>query len=210
MSASAAHLLTRDRPRAQLARPFLGDLTLETARAHEICGPARRTLALIIAASLEGPVFWISPAWNVNRLNPEGVDGFINPGRLTFIEPERAADLLWCCEEVLRAGVVPLVVGDLPGPPALTPVRRLHLAAETGAARGVAPLCLLLSPGEGGAAGIETRWHMAPRAEAPHWHLKRLRARALAPKEWGVSRQRELVALPKSDAPRAKETVTLR
>ncbi|MEL6913470.1 MAG: hypothetical protein AAFP13_03110 [Pseudomonadota bacterium] len=200
MPASAAHLLTRDRTRpdrpGRCTPPVLGALTLETARVHELCGPARRTLALMVAAVLEGPVFWVAPAWHADRLNPEGVSEFIDPGRLTFVEPSRAPDLLWCCEEVLRTGAVPLLVGDLPGPPALTPVRRLHLAAETGAARGHAPLGLLLTPGEGGAAGVETRWHMAPTAEeAAPWHLTRLRARAAPPKHWSVNPARQLTPL---------------
>ncbi|MEO1798365.1 MAG: hypothetical protein AAFR53_15345 [Pseudomonadota bacterium] len=196
MNAAAAHLLTRDRPRSEkpggLAPPFLGDLALETARVHELCGAARRTLALMVAAAMEGPVFWVSPKWNVDRLHAEGVADFINPGRLTFVEPERANDLLWCCEEVLRTGAVPLLVGDLPGPPALTPIRRLHLAAETGATRANAPLGLLLTPGAGGALGVETRWRLDPVAEGGHWHLERLRARAVPPKRWSVDKERRL------------------
>ena len=186
MSQAAAHLLPRDSARARahgrVTPPVMGALELEMARVHEICGAARRTMALMIAAALEGPVFWVSPAWNIDRLHAEGVSQFINPGRLTFGEPERAPDLLWCCDEVLRSGAVPLLVGDLPGPPALTPIRRLHLAAETGASRATAPLGLLLTPGEGGAAGVETRWHMAPTTESGHWHLSRLRARTAPPK----------------------------
>ncbi|MEL6689653.1 MAG: hypothetical protein AAFP28_04975 [Pseudomonadota bacterium] len=196
MSAAAAHILTRERPRNGLAPPFLGDLALETSRVHEICGAARRTLALMVAAQMEGPVYWVSPSWNVDRLNPEGVSDFIDPGRLTFLEPSRAHDLLWCCEEVLRTGAVPLLVADLPGPPALTPVRRLHLAAETGAARANPPLGLLLTPGEGGAAGVESRWQMSPTSDkAAHWQLTRQRARALPPRSWAVSKRRELTKL---------------
>lgn len=196
MPATAAHLLTRERPRNGLAPPFLGELALETSRVHEVCGAARRTLALMVAAQMEGPVYWVSPAWNVDRLNPDGVSDFMDPGRLTFVEPSRAPDLLWCCEEVLRTGAVPLLVADLPGPPALTPIRRLHLAAETGATRANAPLGLLLTPGEGGAAGVETRWRMEPTPErASYWRLTRMRARALPPQDWAVNKRREMAQL---------------
>ncbi|MEL6701564.1 MAG: hypothetical protein AAFO58_07780, partial [Pseudomonadota bacterium] len=131
---SAAHLLTRAHSRAPCPDPpFWGELHLARARVHEICGPARRSFAMAIAGQMTGPVFWISPAWQADHLSAQGMLRHINPGRVTFVRPERAPDLLWALEEVLRSGVAPLVVGDLPGPPALTPIRRLHLAAETGA-----------------------------------------------------------------------------
>jgi len=119
----------------------------------------------------------------------------MNPGRILTLTATRPEDLLWSMEEALRSGTVPLVVCELPGPPALTPVRRLHLAAETGAAEGrFAPLGLMLTPTQtdrdgqitGGAPGVETRWHMAPTHEGARqsWRLHRLRARSAAPKAW--------------------------
>jgi protein ImuA len=119
---------------------------------------------------------------------------FIDPGRLVFVTPRRAEDLLWSMEEVLRAGAVPLVVADLPAPPALTPVRRLQLAAETGAAEGrLIPLGILLAPGPGGAAGTESRWEMTPRHTGTDhaglsWHLHRRRARTAPEAAWTVDR----------------------
>lgn len=165
----------------------LEEMRLPLARVHEICGPARHMLALNVAGALQGPVFWIQPEWVPGRLCPEAVLRFVNPGRLTFIDPKRPEDLLWTMEEALRAGVVPLVVADLPAPPGLTPVRRLHLAAETGAeANRLAPLGLLLTPGDGGAQGVESRWHMAPRhtAGCSAWLLERRRARSDPPRAW--------------------------
>ena len=134
-------------------------------------------------------MFWITPAWLPDRLHAPAVSRWIDPGRLVFLDAKRPEDLLWTMEEALRSGTVPLVVADLPEPPALTPVRRLHLAAETGAGTGAAPIGLLLTPGDGGAPGIETRWTMAPAHAAEGrtaWRLGRLRARTLPPKQWDV------------------------
>lgn len=195
---------------------LLDRFPLEGARTHEACGRARRRLALWLMRGMgSGPVLWIRLAWHPDRLHMPGLTPEIDPGRLLFVEVERAADLLWSMEEALRSGLVPLVVADLPEPPGLTPVRRLHLAAETGAASapsGRAPLGLLLTPGEGGAAGVETRWHLAPahhrtprvlhdtgHTPGEAWRLSRRRARDAAPATWTVTRDR-------TGAPRIADT----
>ncbi len=193
MPAAAAHLLNRHthRRRGMSALTFLGDLTLERARVHEMCGASRRVLALTVAGALSGPVMWIRPAWTPGRLNPDGMHRFADPSRLIFVAANRPEDLLWTMEEALRAGVLALVVADLPGPPGLTAVRRLHLAAETGAGTSeTAPLGLLLTPEKGGAPGVETRWSFSPdhgEGGAEAWHLDRLRARTEPEKRWRVT-----------------------
>ncbi|MBB94094.1 MAG: hypothetical protein CML68_05750 [Rhodobacteraceae bacterium] len=179
-------------------------MRLPLARVHEACGPARRTFALWLAGRMTGPVVWIAPSWEAGRLNPDGMIAFADPARFLFVSPRRSEDLLWACEESLRAGAVPLVVADLPGAPALTPVRRMHLAAE--AARdttGTSPLGLLLTPGDGGAQGVETRWNMAP-AHAPGtrgWTLTRARARTAPVRHWHVTRRKGDMVLTPLDAP---------
>lgn len=203
-AAPAPHLLTRETHRARSADGvrFLGEISLAPARVHEACGAARHSFALILAAALRGPVMWIAPAWLPHRLHAEGIVRLVDPARFLFVTPKREDDVLWSMEEALRSGAVPLVVADLSGAPGLTSVRRLHLAAETGAAEGnLRPLGLLLTPGEGGAAGVETRWEMLPRhgaCGARRWALHRRRARMAPEKSWrvGVSGGRFALAAP--------------
>lgn len=162
---------------------------LAHGRAHEASGPSRRLFALLAGARLPGPILWLRPAWETDRLNPDGVQPLLNPGRLVFGATRTPQDTLWAAEEALRAGVVPLVVAELATPPALTPVRRLHLAAQSGAGDGPAPLALLLTAGRGGAQGIETRWHLAPAPgwavdDRARWRLTRSRARIAPERAW--------------------------
>ncbi|QPM90102.1 hypothetical protein [Pseudooceanicola algae] len=204
MIAPASSLLTgRDLARAGSGDPAARlvldagqQITLRLARLHEFCGPARDTLALMTAAralargDIAGPLYWISGSWQQDALHAAGILPFLDPARLLFLQASRPADMLWAMEEILRSGVVPVVVADLRAPPGLTQVRRLHLAAETGAAAGgIAPIGLILTPQDGGAPGVETRWHMAPAHAGPdptrgRWRLERRRARMEPPRGW--------------------------
>lgn len=185
----------------QVVQPLAGPLGLLRGRVHECCGPARGVMAALLMARSAGPVLWISPAWQGERLFPDGLAGVADPSRLVMVQGRRVPDLLWAMEEGLRSGTVPLVVAELPELPALTPVRRLQLAAESGAEaaagrRGLPPLGLMLTAGEGGVAGVESRWRMAcapARSSlldaAEVWRLERLRARGEEPAAFTLRRE---------------------
>lgn len=181
-------LQTRDVPIAEMLSLAPG-VDLAHARAHEICGPSRLFLAVLVGAALAGPILWLRPTWTVERLMGDGLRQFLDPGRLIFGSARTAPEILWAAEEALCSGLMPLVVAELAAPPALTPVRRLHLAAEAGATRGAAPLALVLTPDQGGAPGVESRWHIAPapgwaRDRHPRWRLTRARARMAPVQTW--------------------------
>jgi protein ImuA len=177
---------------------LIGDLFLARGRLHEFCGPARVTLAALLLGQSSGPVIWILPAWTPERIFPAGLAAYADPGRVIFARARRPEDILWAAEESLRSGAAPLVVAEALAPPALTPVRRLHLAAEAGAeaarhADRLAPLGVILTPA-GPAPGVESRWHFdwAPsgstlieRREA--WILRRQRARLAPEAAWAVT-----------------------
>lgn len=192
--------LTLPNSRLRAPQPFLeGQFALMRGRVHELCGPARVQLAAFILQSTSGAVVWASPSWLPERVYPYGLLPFSDPNRIIFVRCRRPEDILWAMEEALRSGAAPVVLGDLPKPAALTPIRRLHLAAEAGgeAARAKgrpAPLGLILSPQMGGSQGVESRWHLQaapsgmtmlePRAA---WVLARLRARDAPPARWEVT-----------------------
>jgi len=204
-------LLARDDPRARPCLTVLPDGArhglghgLALGRVHEACGPARHRFALWLAAQTQGPVMWIAPEWGADHLNPCGMMPFIDPARLLLVQAKRAEDVLWSMEELLRSGAVTFAVADLPGLPALTPVRRMHLAAENGAkGKGAPPLGLLLTPGMGGAQGVESRWHLAPdhKGTPGCWRLTRLRARTAPEQAWQVTRT------PGQDLPRISASI---
>ncbi len=190
-------------PRPYPVQPFPGGLGLGLlrGRVHEFCGPARVALAAMILRESQGTVIWIAPNWQSDRLYTAGLVAYADPARLIFARAQRAEDLLWSAEEALRSGVAPIVVAELPEPPGLTPVRRLHLAAEAGSDlarhRGhLPPLGLILTPAMGGAQGVESRWHLAARpsgttliTDRAAWTLSRLRARMEPPAAWAVTRE---------------------
>lgn len=190
-----------------LAVRWAGPMALARGRLHEGTGPARRTLAAWVAgaAQAEGPVLWLRPGWGRERLCPQGLIPFADPGALILGACPKAEDLPWAAEEALRSGAVALVVVELATPPDLRQVRRLHLAAAEGVARaraagaGWAPLGLavMAEAVEGGIAGVESRWRLAPLppdrgaaapdGAAPAWRLDRLRGRDAPPAAWRVA-----------------------
>lgn len=187
----STQLLSRRHHHPRPGLSLVGEISLRQSRLHECCGRARQLFALMLTAQTQGPVFWISPSWMPDQLNPDGMVGLVDPGRFIFVHPQRPEDILWTLEEILRSGVASLAVADIPGLPGLTPVRRLHLAAETGAAEsGNKPLGLVLTPGTGGAQGVESRWQLDPAhtPEAETWRLQRLRARTDPVAAWALHR----------------------
>lgn len=175
---------------------------LARGRVHEFCGPSRLAIALMLLAGTAGPVIWIAPSWLPERPYACGMRDYLHPGRLVLVRCRRAEDVQWSAEEALRSGAAPSVLIDMPAPPPLTPIRRLHLAAETGAGMArqdgrPAPVGLLLTPGDGGAQGVESRWQASPLpspsglldSEGIALRLERRRARAAPPQAWVLCRK---------------------
>ncbi len=207
LQADAAALLARlEKPAIPASPPLCPapPLALARGRVHELTGPARRTLAALLAgaAQAEGPVLWLRAAWRSERLCPQGLRGLADPGALITLNCPRAGDVLWCMEEALRAGCVALVVAEISVPPDLRQLRRLHLAAAEGVARNrngmrndgrssvgptLAPLGLLLDDDRADSqmAGVESRWSLHPLpADTAVWRLERRHARAQPPAQW--------------------------
>ena len=184
------HLLTRQPLRASNPIELEGDIAFQPGRVSEICGPARRALAVRAIAKTEGPVIWVYEAWETERIMPAGMAAFTNPSRVVFVDVQRQEEGLWTVEETVHSGAAAAIVMETGKPPGLTAIRRIHLAAEKAKNQ---TLILLLTPETGGAAGVESRWHIASAHERPEenrYALTRLRARMAPPKVFTLIEER--------------------
>ena len=137
-------------------QPDLG--LIRSGRVHEAAGSGRRAFAAALAGRLAEPVLWVQEGRTRDRLCPQGLADFLDPGRLVLAHAPGALAVLQVTEEALRSGAVALVVAELAEAPDLTASRRLQLAAGAGGGRG---LCLLTdSRARNNAA--ETRWLCTP------------------------------------------------
>ena len=125
---------------------------LRAGRVHEVCGNSALSFAAMAAGQRAGPVIWIEKESMPERLCPNGLAAFFEPGRLVVVRPADGKEALWCMEESLRAAPS-LVVAALGTEADLTESRRLQLAAEAGQSVG---LCLSSDATISNAA--ETRW----------------------------------------------------
>lgn len=161
-------------------------------------GAAAAIFAAAVLARAGGPVLWVSAQFDLFAPALAGVG--LPPERVIHVEAGR--DVLAAMEEGLRHQGLTGVVGEIAGRLALTPSRRLHLAAEaTGAlafairrpARPDDPV--LAEPN-----AAMTRWRITPLPSAPplphapevpglgraQWRLDLLRVRGGAPSSWIV------------------------
>ena len=94
----------------------------------------------------------------------------------------------------------PIIIAELEQIPTLTQIRRMHLAAKSCKSSKITPLPLLLTPKDGGALSVETRWYIRPNhTNTPYqWKLDLKRARLVPEKKFfleGIKKQLE-ISLP--------------
>ena len=159
--------------------PFYENIGLEHGRVHECYGPARLFFPFLLAQRCKGPILWIRSSYSKHTINPNGVSKWVNPHRFIFINSPSFKNTLWCIEESLRIGTPPLIIAELEQIPTLTQIRRMHLAAKSCKSTKIVPLPLILTPKDGGALGVETRWYIrSNHTNTPsQWKIDLTRAR---------------------------------
>lgn len=132
-------------------------LPLLPARVHEAHGPGAAAFAAILSALAQGNCLWIHEAWLSEVLNPLGLAGLVDPGRLLLARTPGQTDSLAVAEEALKDGAMALVVIEITKALNLREGRRLQLAAKAGGSTG-----LCLTPEGMGSNATETRWRCQP------------------------------------------------
>ncbi len=129
---------------------------------------ARRRLAADTGRGKAFPrILWCSAprtSRDIGALYPPGLARFgLEPASFLMVEVLRDEDVLWALEEGLRSGSLLLAIGCL-DKIALTPARRLSLAARDGAT----PALLLTAARTPSSGATATRWRIDPAASATH------------------------------------------
>ena len=137
-------------------------------RVHEVGGAGAHAFAFCMARAAVGPVVYICPDHETDRLLPSGVARLLPPARLMRVQAVGEADLLWATEEALRSGAVGFVIAAPQKPLSLTAGRRLQLAAEAGRSTGL----LMIRDGMGSNAA-QTRWQCTPEWDVQDSTLQR-------------------------------------
>lgn len=153
---------------SETALPRLALPKLTPFRVHEAGGAGAHAFAFAMARAAVGPVVYICPAHETDRLLPSGIARLLPPARLMMVQAVGEADLLWATEEALRSGAVGFVIAAPQKPLSLTAGRRLQLAAEAGRCTG-----LLMIRGGMGSNAAQTRWHCVPEWGAQDSTLQR-------------------------------------
>ena len=135
MVESASNLLLNKQHSHASTLKLWPDANLTLGRVHEACGPNRRSLAMMIAQKMEGPIFWIAPEWNTDHPHADGVISFINPGRMTFIPEACRRHSLDCRGGAAQRRRAPCGGGSL-RPSSAHPSTTLALSSRDRARRG--------------------------------------------------------------------------
>jgi protein ImuA len=149
-------------------------------------GAAAALFAAGILARTQGPVLWCASS---DLFAPALAQVGLHPDRVIYAEPSSDKAILACMEEGLRHGGLAGVVGEI-GRLAMTPSRRLQLAAETSGTLAIA-IRRWRRPAEaadfGQPTASTTRWRISalpasplpvPGVGRPRWFVELIRAKA--------------------------------
>ena len=179
---------------------FAPNIYLKIGKIHELCGPAKIRMAILIGAKTKGLIAWIRPDWEEFIINADSISYWFSPNQLLFINAKNKNDLFFATEEVLRSGISEVTITELPKIPSSLHMRRINFALNSGFKSKTAknPLSLILSPNRGGLTSVESRWYASnlpcwknltdkDLSELKYkWYLKRTFSKTDPVKEWVI------------------------
>ena len=73
---------------------FAPNIYLKIGRIHEICGPAKTRVAILVGAKTKGLIVWIRPDWENSILNTDSISNWFSPNQLLLINAKSKNDIL--------------------------------------------------------------------------------------------------------------------